>query len=92
MSGRSPLVIVTEKQFDILKGFAAARTISVDLSQRSKIILLAFEKKLNEEISQIVGLHRNHIGTWRSRWKTKPTNAFSCQKNLRYSVNLNIFD
>jgi len=69
MSGRSPLVIVTEKQFDILKEFAAARTISVDLSQRSKIILLAFEKKLNEEISQIVGLHRNHIGTWRSRWK-----------------------
>ena len=69
MSGRSPLVVVTEKQFEILKEFAAARTIAVDLSQRSKIILLAFEKKLNEEISQIVGLHRNHIGTWRSRWK-----------------------
>ncbi|MEQ1831202.1 MAG: IS630 family transposase [Pirellula sp.] len=69
MSGRSPLVVVTEKQFEILKEFAAARTIAVDLSQRSKVILLAFEKKLNEEISQIVGLHRNHIGTWRSRWK-----------------------
>ena len=69
MSGRAPIIIVTEKQFEILKEFAAARTVQVDVSQRSKIVLLAFERKLNEDIAKSVDLNRNQVGQWRNRWK-----------------------
>ena len=69
MSGRAPIIIVTEKQYEILKEFAAARTVQVDVSQRSKIVLLAFERKLNEDIAKSVDLNRNQVGQWRNRWK-----------------------
>lgn len=69
MSGNAALVIITEKQQEILKRLAAARVSQVQFAQRSKIILLAFEKRFNEDIAVQVGLERNQVGRWRTRWK-----------------------
>lgn len=36
---------------------------------RARMILLAFEKRTNTEISQQLGIERHCVGRWRSRWK-----------------------
>lgn len=69
MPGKAAKVIVTEKQYAILKKFADARTSEVSLSKRSRIILLAFEGKNNEAIEQEVGLQHDAVGVWRRRWR-----------------------
>lgn len=69
MPGKAAKVIVTEIQQAILKKFAAARTSSVSLAQRSRIILLAFEGKNNEAIEREVGLQHDAVGVWRRRWR-----------------------
>lgn len=69
MPGNGALVIVTEKQHEILNELSKSRSISVAIATRSKIILLAFEKRLNEQIAEEVGLNRNQVGVWRVRWK-----------------------
>ena len=69
MSGSAPIIVITEKQQSVLSEFASSRTISVSLAQRSKIILMAFERIHNDEIAEAVGLNRNQVGVWRHRWK-----------------------
>jgi transposase len=69
MSGSAPIIIITEKQSAILNEFAVSRSVSVSLAQRSKIVVMAFERVHNDEIAQVVDLHRNHVGVWRHRWK-----------------------
>ena len=69
MSGSAPIIIITEKQSAILNEFAVSRTESVSLVQRSKIVLMAFERVHNDVISDVVGLNRNQVGIWRHRWK-----------------------
>lgn len=69
MSGKAAKVVVTEKQYAILQEFAASRSLSVALVQRSRIILLAFEGANNEAIEQEVGLHHDRVGDWRRRWR-----------------------
>ena len=54
MSGSAPIIVITEKQQSVLSEFAASRTISVSLAQRSKIILMAFERIHNDEIVEAV--------------------------------------
>lgn len=62
MSGSAPNIVITEKQQSVLSEFASSRTISVSLAQRSKIILMAFERIHNDEIAEAVGLNRNQVG------------------------------
>ena len=69
MSGSSLFIVITEKQQSVLSEFAASRTISVSLAQRSKIVSMAFERIHNDEIAEAVGLNRNQVGVWRHRWK-----------------------
>ena len=69
MSGSAARVTITERQQVVLKDFANARTSSVSLAQRSRIILLAFEKRTNEQISAEVGLNPDQVGRWRRRWQ-----------------------
>jgi transposase len=69
MPGNGALVIVTENQHQILVELSSARSTSVAVATRSKIILLAFEKKFNEEIARQVCLNRNQVGIWRVRWR-----------------------
>jgi len=69
MSGSAPIIIITEKQSATLNEFAASRSVSVSLSQRSRIVLMAFERVHNDEIAKVVGINRNQVGMWRHRWK-----------------------
>lgn len=69
MSGSAARVTITERQQVVLRDFANARTSSVSLAQRSRIILLAFEKRTNEQISAEVGLNPDQVGRWRRRWQ-----------------------
>jgi transposase len=69
MPGNGALVIVTEQQHQILTELSVARATSVAIATRSTIILLAFEKHFNEDISSQVGLNRDQVGLWRVRWK-----------------------
>ena len=69
MSGSAPLIVITEKQSAILNEFASSRSVPVSLAQRSKIILMAFDRVHNDEIAKAVDLNRNQVGIWRHRWK-----------------------
>ena len=71
MPGTAAKVLMTERHMEILESFVASRTESVRLVQRAQIILLAFQKKNNEVIGDIVGLNPQQVGTWRKRWKAK---------------------
>jgi transposase len=69
MPGKAAKVVVTEKQQEILKEYTASRSVSVSLAQRSRIILLAFDRLNNEAIEREVGLGHDQVGLWRRRWR-----------------------
>ena len=69
MSGSAPIIVITEKQQSVLSEFADSRSVSVSIAQRSKIVLMAFDRVHNDEIAVEVGLNRNQVGVWRHRWK-----------------------
>ena len=69
MPGKAAKVVITERQDGILRAIVVSRTASIRLIERARIILLAFEKKLNEEISKVVPLNPQQVGLWRKRWK-----------------------
>lgn len=51
-----------------LKSIAKSRVLPSGLVTRTKIILLASQEVSNQEISQEVGLHYNHVAKWRKRF------------------------
>jgi putative transposase len=69
MPGKAAKVIITERQLEVLESIIAGSTSQQRLVTRSQIILLAFEKRLNEEIAEHVGLGPDQVGTWRRRWR-----------------------
>lgn len=85
MPGKAACVIISEKHNDILQEFLRATTVSVRLQQRANIILLAFEKKLNQDIARRVGLSRVHVGKWRTRWKASFDALISVECNETYA-------
>ena len=69
MPGKASMVVVTERQQDILKEFSRSTTIAWRLHQRVQMILLAFEKRLNRDIAETVRLGTDQVGKWRKRWQ-----------------------
>lgn len=69
MPGKAAKVVITERQQDVLLTMSRSVTISSQLKQRARIILLGFEGRLNSEIEDIVGLGRDAVGRWRRRWQ-----------------------
>lgn len=69
MPGKAAKVQVSEKQQSVLQEFSRSRTVSQAVSQRATIVLRAFEKLKNEEITLEVGLNRLQVGLWRRRWQ-----------------------
>ena len=67
MPGKAAKVRLSEKQLGILQKISRETTASVRLIQRSRIILLAFEGSLNEEIAGEVKLNLRQVGRWRRR-------------------------
>lgn len=69
MPGTAAKVRMTERQMEVLETIVASKTAAVRLVQRAQIILLGFQKKNNQTISDLVGLNPLQVGVWRKRWK-----------------------
>ena len=69
MSGKAARIMVSEKQHEELLRITNAATASQQLIQRARIILLAFQRRRNEDIADEVQLNRKQVGLWRRRWK-----------------------
>lgn len=69
MPGKAAKVQITERQQVVLEELSRSRSESQMISQRARIILLAFQGRLNEEIASEVGLKRKQVGLWRRRWQ-----------------------
>lgn len=69
MPGKAAKVVITERQQVILEELSRSRSEAQMISQRAKIILLAFAKRSNEQIAAEVGLERKQVGLWRRRWR-----------------------
>lgn len=69
MPGKAAKVVITERQKDVLEAIVASRTAAARLVERAKIILLSFQKMLNEDISKEVGRNPDQVGVWRRRWR-----------------------
>ena len=65
---RAPKVIVTDKDRQTLQHWARGRSAPVRLMQRAKILLLAAEGQENKAIAAAVGVTRQLVGRWRSRY------------------------
>ena len=68
MPGRTAKVTITERQQDLLQTIRNAPTASSQLRQRATLVLLAFQKRSNQEIATEVGLSRRQVSIWRRRW------------------------
>ena len=68
MPGKAAQIQCTEKQLAILNKLAVAKTSSQGIAQRSKIIVLGYEKRFNRDIAAEVGMHPDQVGVWRRRW------------------------
>jgi transposase len=69
MSGKAAKVTVTEKQHAVLQRITQAAISTVQHVQRAKIILLAFDNMLNQDIADVLQLERHQVGMWRQRWQ-----------------------
>ncbi len=69
MPGKAAKVLITERQQEALASMVAKPTSPQRLVMRARIILLAFEGVLNEQIAALVGLGADQVGRWRRRWQ-----------------------
>jgi len=83
MSGKAAKVRLTEKQLKELQEITSSRVSPQRLVQRAAIILLAFERKLNIEISCQLGIGQRQVGLWRLRWQQSfdALVAIECREN-----------
>jgi transposase len=66
----APLVVLSPDQRRELEGYARGRRVPVRLVQRSQALLLAAEGKRNTEIAEALGVGRDTVAHWRSRFST----------------------
>lgn len=85
MPGKAAKVIITERQQVVLEELSRSRSEPLMISQRAKIILLAFARRSNAEIGAEVGLERKQVGLWRRRWREawEPLTALECREPRR---------
>ncbi len=69
MPGSAAKVLFSEVQMQMLDDIVSSRTAAVRLVQRAQIILLAYRKRNNEQIGEVVGLNPQQVSVWRKRWK-----------------------
>lgn len=69
MSGKAAKVPLTDRMFQILTQFSTSRNVSVAIALRATVILLAFQKRLNQQIAAQVDLSAKSVGLWRRRWR-----------------------
>jgi putative transposase len=69
MPGMAAKVVITERQQQVLRSMACARSCPQGQAHRAAIILLAFDGLKNEEIAQRLHCERHGVGIWRRRWQ-----------------------
>lgn len=69
MPGTAAKIRMSEKQLVVLDELSRSRTVAKGIAQRARIIVLGFQRLLNEEIAVKVGLNRQQVGVWRQRWR-----------------------
>ena len=69
MSGKAAKVPLTDRMFQILTRLSTSRNAGVAIAQRATVILLAFQKRLNQQIASEVDLSAKTVGLWRRRWR-----------------------
>lgn len=84
MPGKAAKVVISERQKSVLDAIRVSRTAPARLIERARIILLAFEKNRNEDISKSVGLNPDQVGMWRRRWRDQFDRLvlIECQEGL----------
>ena len=63
-----PIFILHDLVREVLLSFTKKYTVSQCLSQRAKIVLMAETGFSNHVIAKILGIHKNSVGKWRSRF------------------------
>jgi len=65
----APVVVLSPEQHRVLEGYARGRRIPLRLVQRAQALLLAAAGKRNTEIAQELGVGRDTVAHWRSRFR-----------------------
>ena len=65
---RGTKICLSQELRDDLERFARSRTLAARLVQRAQIVLMAAARKSDQEIAQAVGVVRQTVGLWRSRF------------------------
>lgn len=60
--------VLSDAMKNILSAFSNSRSLPSGLVKRARIVLLASQGELNQNIAQQVGLHYNNVATWRNRF------------------------
>ena len=60
--------VLSDPMKTILSSFSQSRSLPASLVKRSKIILLSSQGFSNQVVATKVGLHYNHVATWRNRF------------------------
>jgi transposase len=69
MAGKKAKEIkLSEKQKEILEGYAKGSHAPLNLKTRAQIVLKAASTKNNNEIREEMGIGREQVGRWRSRY------------------------
>ena len=68
MPRKAVTVLVTQRQREVLEGWTVARTVSLHLQLRARIILLAAAGQPSQSIAEALGIARKTVGMWRNRW------------------------
>lgn len=69
MPGMAAKVRVSEKQLVVLQELSRSRTMAKGIVQRALILVLGFQRLMNQQIAVEVGLNRQQVGVWRQRWR-----------------------
>ena len=67
MPGTAAKIFFSERQMEMLEEIVASKTASVRLVERAQIVLLAYQKRNNQQIGEIVGLNPQQVSVWRRR-------------------------
>ena len=73
MPGTAAKVVFSERQMKFLEELANSRTEEIRLVQRAKTILLAYQKRNNGQIGEVVGMNPQAVSVWRKRCGCAPS-------------------
>lgn len=68
MGKKAAKITLTSRQRAVLEPLARARTAAQRLVERCRIVLMSAEGRDNEELAEELGVDRQRVRRWRTRW------------------------